>query len=238
MLFLLFGLPVCLLPLAAYLLALATLNHRRPPTLILGAWDFAYTLLGLAGFFVVAGPVLLTGFQDDWRRFWMHRDAAPVGWWAIGLVYFLGLVGILAFFLRRRRRVTVVYNVAPAVAREALANVLGRLGRHWTEGPGHFLIRTPAEGAKPPDEPILVELDTVASFRHATLTWHRATHFERAEIETALRDELARLDAVTAPEGGSGGLVNWLLTAAVAFAILSVFSLGLLIFLVYGALRR
>jgi hypothetical protein len=238
-LLLLFGVPVCLLPLAAYLLALATLNHRRPPTLLSGASDFAGALLGLSGFLVLGGPVLLTGFQEDWRRFWLHRDPPPVGWWVVAALYLVGLLALLGWLLARRRRVTVIYNARPALVREALAAVLGRLGRHWTEGPGHFLLRTP-DGempGKPPGEPLLVELDTLAGFRHATLVWHRAGRFERAEVEAALRDELARLDTIT-PDPAGNPLVNWLLTAAVSLTILALFSLGVLAFLVIGALRH
>jgi hypothetical protein len=240
-LLLLFGVPVCLLPLAAYLLALAMLNHRRPPTLVPGAWDFAYALLGLSGFLVLGGPLLLTGFEAGWRRFWLHGDAPPAGWWLVAALYLVALLGLLAWLLARRRRVTVVYNARPSLVREALAAALGRLGRHWTEGPGHFLLRNPkgdGDGpAKPPAEPLLVELDAFGGLRSATLVWHRAGRFERAEVEETVRDELARLDAL-APDPTPNPLVSWLMTAAASFTIIALFSLGVLIYLVTGALRR
>lgn len=232
MLFLLFAIPVCLLPLSAYLLALAGLNHRRPPALFSGAWDFAYLLLGLIGFLILVGPVLLTGSQESWRRYWLHHDQAPVGWWVVALCYFVGLVVILAILLNRRRRLTVVYNVAPATIGEALAIVLARFGRHRVAGPAHFLVR------KEPIEQLAVELDTLAGFRFAMLAWDQVTRLERAEIESALHVELARLDAAEPVSRADSGLVNWLLTAAVSFAIIAIFSLGLLIYLVAGALGR
>src|SRR4051794_41973769 len=57
------------MPLAIYLLYLAHLNGRTPPTLVPGPWDFGAVLLGLSGFLLLAGPLLITLADSAWRGY-------------------------------------------------------------------------------------------------------------------------------------------------------------------------
>jgi len=105
------GCLVCLMPLALYLLYLAHLNGRTPPALVPGPWDFGAVLLGLSGFLILAGPLLLTLVSAVWRSyaFGGWADLKSVGAreaWAGSLmaVGYLILMGVGIFTLLRARR--------------------------------------------------------------------------------------------------------------------------------------
>ena len=71
----------CLIPLAMYLLYMARITRRDHPTPVSGAWDFAGLAVGLSGFIVFGGGLLLTLFQSNFR-YWMRGNVealAPRG---------------------------------------------------------------------------------------------------------------------------------------------------------------
>src|SRR5436190_17169552 len=110
------GCLVCLTPLAIYLLYLSHLNGRTPPTLVPGPWDFGAVLLGLSGFLVLAGPLVLTLADSVWRGYafggWadlrgVGRQEAVAG--SLMAVGYLIVVGVgITWLLRARRPVTAV----------------------------------------------------------------------------------------------------------------------------------
>src|SRR5947209_13948693 len=127
------------MPVALYLLYLSHLNGKTPPTLVPGPWDFAAVLLGLSGFLILAGPLLLTLVDSVWRGHmyggWSElksigrREAMAGSLMAVGYLMLVG-TGVAAL-LRARRPVTAVYNVAPLTVAASLVEVLDQLGFSW-----------------------------------------------------------------------------------------------------------
>src|SRR5262249_32311936 len=145
------GCLVCLLPLALYLLFLAYLNNRRQPSLLSGTWDLACLLLGLSGFFLVGGPVLLSAFDSAWRALVFegsgHLRSVPrsdaVVWSILAAVYILALAAVIVLLLRARQRIGVIYNFPPVGAEDMVAGSLERLGLRWRQNHGVFLLLPP-----------------------------------------------------------------------------------------------
>ncbi|HKB06483.1 MAG TPA: hypothetical protein VKD90_30085, partial [Gemmataceae bacterium] len=142
------GCLVCLMPLALYLLYLAHLNGRTPPALVPGPWDFGAVLLGLSGFLILAGPLLLTLVSSVWRSyaFGGWADLRSVGTreaWAGSLmaIGYLILVGVgIYMLLRSRRKITAIYNATPDGVEPALVGVLDELGYPWRRANGFIEI--------------------------------------------------------------------------------------------------
>jgi hypothetical protein len=133
----LFAFLAFLFPVAVYFLALAVINGRRRPTMVSGPWDFVGVLFATSGFLLVGGPWILTNLNTEWRNLLLQGRFGGLNgqtsqWWYfwIGLwtVYFGAVVAGSAYLLQRRRIVTVIYNVEPAMVEEALAQTLDRLG--------------------------------------------------------------------------------------------------------------
>ena len=216
---------LCLFPLAGYLFWLAALNHRRPPALVRGPWDFAAALLGLAGIIIVAVPAGLSGFEASGRLFWVHRAVLPAAddppafavwrwlWAGYALAVLLGGSALVA----ARRRLTVVYNVAgPDPVRQLLTHVLAEQGPVTAAGP----VLT-AGGLK-------VIVSGSEGLRSATLDWRRADAEARLVAEDRLREELARN-----PDYSENPVTGWLLTFAGCAAVSGFACVGLLIYLLF-----
>ena len=130
------GCLVCLMPLAVYFLYLSYLNGRTPPTFVSGPWDLAAVLLGLSGFIILSGPLLVSLIDSTWRSYafggWANlrgigqREARVGSFLASG--YFLILVCAIPLLLRSRRRVTAIYNVASTMVESTLTGILEELG--------------------------------------------------------------------------------------------------------------
>jgi hypothetical protein len=241
----LIGLPIALFPLALYLLALSVVNGRPRPTLVSGSWDFVGALLGLAGFILFGGPMLVAEVVDHWRasalrgKAWLSFEYASLLWPAYAAL----LIGGAALVLRRRRRTTVVYNVRPGELTRALGDVFGRLGDFWARGTEYHFTPAgvpPGDGAKAQPVPrsrVVVEVVPFEGMRNATLVWTAEDPGQRRAVETELRRELAAA-AARDPEAGGGPAAAWFLTAAGVLTIIACFALGVLVYLVMLSGRR
>lgn len=215
---------VCLLPLAIYLLYLASLNSRTPPTLVPGPWDFGAVLLGLSGFLLLAGPLFLTLLLSQMRArvFGNWAELKAVGWreaqaWSLMAAgYVILLAAFISLLLRARRRVTAVYNVSAATVEASLAGVLDDLGYPWRRAAGGVEIGLTK--LTDPDRPFPLETATVRvdpfrSAGHATLRWGGQWEVVRREVE-------AVLPAALQPHAvGRNPMAGWLFTAAVSVLV-------------------
>jgi hypothetical protein len=126
-----------ILPLSVYLLVLGFLNRRRHPLLVSGVWDCVGLLFAASGFLLFGGPAILSGLNERWRMFWLFMrpgasaHGAEGGWqfWVfLSALYFVGVVAGCAAMLRRRRRITAVYNAEAWVVERALGQACEHLG--------------------------------------------------------------------------------------------------------------
>jgi len=212
---------LCLSPLSVYLLWLALLNRRDRPTVIAGRWDFAALLLGLSGFVLFGGALLLSLLQSN-ARFWMRgnfealRDAwgqEKLVWSLIALAYVALVAGGVALTLASRRRTLVVYNVDPGPFEIAVAEVFEQIGRP-VERRGNLW-----SGGAP-----LFELEPFAAGRTVTLRWVSDDRHLFEEVERHLRSAVAALPPEDAPPA------RWLMSAAVGSMVLVAVSLFLLVY--------
>lgn len=234
------GCLVCLTPLAIYLLYLAHLNGRSSPTLVSGPWDFGAVLLGLSGFLILAGPLLLTLINSVWRGYafngWaelkvmVEREAMAGSLIAVGYLVLVG--GGIAWLLRARRPVTAIYNVAASTAEATLVEVIEQLGYPWRRAEGRIEIdtRKPMDrGAPPrffPHELATVKLTTFPASGHATLRWAGDYEGVRPEVEAVLPNALPVYAGRKSPVAG------WLSLAAVSILGLMLLWLAILIYVV------
>lgn len=234
------GCLVCLMPVAVYLLYLAHLNGRTPPTLVPGPWDFGALLLGLSGFLLLAGPLFITLVDSAWRG---HVYGGWAGLKSVGRAearagslmatgYLVALAGTIPLLVRARRRVTAVYNVAAGTVEPGVTVVLDDLGYPWRRVAGMIEV-LPKPAPEPtsipfdPGETATITVDAFPSTGHATLRWDGAWRGGvRAEVESALPRALAPHAAARNPVAG------WMFTAAVAVLIVMLLWLVVLIYLV------
>jgi hypothetical protein len=229
------GCLVCLMPLALYLMYLSYLNARTPPTLVSGPWDLGAVFLGLSGFILLLGPLLITVVDSTWRGYafggWAQlktvgrREALAGSLMATG--YLVILLGTVPILLRGRRRVTAMYNVATSTAEAALFAVLDQLGYTWRRVAGEVEIYVKRSAASSlPQESARVRIDLFPTTGHASLKWDGAWTSIRPEIETELPSALG-------VHGGSRNPVSgWMFTAALAVMIVMLLWLVVLIYLV------
>src|SRR5262245_41137999 len=127
----------CLTPLALYLFRLGMLTRRERPTLVSGPWDFVGLVLGLSGFILFGGGLVLSLFQSNFR-YWMRGnfESLRAAWGQervtcvlLTLLYLVAVVGWIALTLAARRRSLVVYNVEPAAFESTLTEVFEQLNR-------------------------------------------------------------------------------------------------------------
>jgi hypothetical protein len=231
---------VCLMPLAIYLLYLSYLNGRTPPTFVSGPWDLGAVLLGLSGFIILAGPLLITLVDSTWRSYafggWANlkgigqREARAGSFMAAG--YFILLGSAIPLLLRSRRRVTAIYNVASSMVESTLTGVLEDLGYSWQRARGliEITMKRPTDPNRPaarlsPFELASVRVDTFQSVGNATLKWSGDWDLVRPEVESLLVKVL--------PPNAShkSAVAGWLFTAAVAIMIVMLLWLVVLIFI-------
>jgi hypothetical protein len=122
-------------PLAIYLLVLGNINQRRRPVLVSGTLDFIGVLFAASGFLLLGGPAVLSRLSEVLRQLWLKDEAgasASETWWQVWLFvsacYFLAVVSLAGLLLWRRRRLTSIYNVEPAMVEYALGRVCEHLG--------------------------------------------------------------------------------------------------------------
>jgi hypothetical protein len=253
------GCLICFLPLALYLLFLAFLNQRERATLVSGPWDFTCVLLGLSGFLLVGGPILLSLFDstlrshlfsgnfEQMRKTW---DANSKIWSTIAASYSALLICVVLLSLLLRRPVTIVYNVNTAALEGTITSALDSLGLPWKRIVGGFYVGGTArkklavlEGDAPAETPpaptraplvlagqsAFLRFDTFPSFHHATLRWRDYDPLLRAEIETELDKTFRQVES---PHNAAGG---WLMTAAVSLFFMMLVWMG---FLIYWIIRH
>jgi hypothetical protein len=211
----------CLIPLALYLMWLAQLTRRDRPVPISGAWDFAGLVLGLSGFVVFGGGLLLTLFQSNFR-YWMRGnvEALRAAWiqervtWALLVGFYLVVVvGGALLVLAARRRSLVVYNVEPAAFEAALAEAFDHLGR-----PVERRGKLWAAGGP------LCEVDAFEAGRTVTLRWVSG---DQRLFEDVVRQLRAALATQTTGENPAS---RWIMSAAVGSGVTVLCCFGLLLY--------
>lgn len=212
---------LCLIPLTLYFLWLAQVTRREHPVAVSGPWDFTGLALGLSGFILFGGGVVLSLLQSNFR-FWMRGnfEALRAVWiqervtWALLVFCYLALVlGGIGLTLLARRRSLVVYNIEPDACEGLLGEVFEQLGRPverhgklWTSGAPLF------------------ELDTFEGGRTVTLRW---VSNDVRLFEEATRSLRAALAAHPSPENQ---VSRWLMSAALGSGTAAVCCFGLLIY--------
>jgi hypothetical protein len=211
----------CLIPLAMYLLWMARITQRDRPTPVSGAWDFAGLVVGLSGFILFGGGLLLSLFQSNFR-YWMRGnvEALRAAWvqervtWMLLVGFYLGIVlGWIALTLAIRRRSLVVYNVEPAVFETTLLEVFEQLGCP-IERRGKLWV-----GASP-----LLELDTFDGGRTVTVRWVSNDQRLFEDVTRLLRTALATQST------GDNPASRWIMSAAVGIGVIILCSFGLLLY--------
>jgi hypothetical protein len=254
-LILLLLLPTFLFPVAVYFLALGTINRRPNPLLLPGVWDFAGLLFATSGFLIVGGPVLLRELYGLWH-FHLLADPPKANWLIdasrslrqAGLVlYFVLVVGGAVLMLRVRRKLTVIYNVEPAVFDEVCAQLLDGLGYLWARAGNQIVIRAggkagmmsrgsaapatptspaplspqpPARSATDPIPPTLLQLEPSPKLCHVVLAWSPTDSPTRQEVERELDKVLADVPTLNNPLG------SWFLLAGSVLFCLSCLFVG------------
>ena len=211
----------CLVPLAMYLQWLAIATRRDHPTLIAGHWDFAVLLLGLSGFIIAGGALVLTLLQPNFR-YWMYGNREGLraawgherdAWLLLSLGYLILVLGIAILTLLARKRTLVIYNVQPAVFEMVITEVFDHLGRPLERVGRVWISGVP-----------LFELDTFD--RGHTVTLHWVSNDQRLFEETTrqLRAALATQAITDNPAS------RWLQTAAWGLGFIAAASCGLLVY--------
>lgn len=236
-----------LFPLTLYLLFLTYLNARRHSTLIPGSWDFVGVLIGVSGFIVAGGWLIIEGLCRQWEATMLIQgrprnvndgDHNPVALflWFLCISYFLLVVGGAAWMLWRRRKITVVYHCEANRFLDTLVEAIQRLGLEATYMANQFVLREPAgkgQGmlADVPDplsgrsRVAVLEVDPFPAMRHVTLRWEPPDGLVRRAIEAELARRLQEVESQPSPVAG------WLLTAVGCLAGIMLFCLGLAMFL-------
>jgi hypothetical protein len=137
------------LPLAIYLLILGLLNRRRYPLLVSGIWDGIGLVFGASGFLFFAGPAVFSSLSERWRLYWLlgkgdvpvaGADGAWQFWTFLSILYFVLVVAGVAFYFRRQRQLTAIYNADATQVEHALAQICERLGLNPVRSGGLFLF--------------------------------------------------------------------------------------------------
>ena len=201
-------------PLAIYLLVLGLINRRSFPLLVSGVWDGIGLLFGASGFLLFAGPAILSGLSERWRLYWLlgkggvplnQPDMAGPMWIFLSLLYFLLIVGGSAFYLRRQRRLTAIYNAEAAQVEHALVHCCAELGLTPVRSGDLYLFGFSPEG-KATEESAILEMESFPLMRHVTLRWDPTDSPLRPVLERQLAQQLAQSPSDYSLLGG------WLLT--------------------------
>jgi hypothetical protein len=216
---------LCFTPLAVYLYTLARITRRDRPTVVSGPWDFAGVVLGLSGFVLFGGGLVLSVLQSNFRYATRgNREAFRGAWeregetWVVFAAAYLALVlGVVVLTLLARRRSLVVYNIDPAAFEATAAEVFEHLGRP-VERRGNLWH---AAGVP------LFELDRFVAGQTVTLRWVSDDVRLFQEAERLLREAVRHVDADDQSVASrwlmacSGGLGFW---ALCCFGLLLVYA--------------
>lgn len=230
---------ICLMPLALYFLFLATLNQRRRPTMLTGLWDFTCLLLGLSGFLLLGGPILVGAINSALRNILLSGTFAEfrAAWRSSGMVwsilagsYLASLTALIALFMLLRRKVTVIYNVGPDALSELLTGLLEAKNLKWRHLPGGLEIVRPrgsVDGeprAMMHDDRAVLTIRSFPALRHASLEWRDGeTALLRAEVESGVDELLQTMEAGPNPAGG------WFMSTAITIFVIMLIWMAFLI---------
>lgn len=216
---------ICLVPLAIYLMILSWFNQRDRVTILTGTWDGALLALGLSGFLVISGPVFLLVIDSTFRELVYHNSSAKVrgaginpssaSLLSIGWLVFL--ISMTIWFLKRRYRSTVIYNVQPSSLLESLRDNPNHLGHEIQEDSSRIELHGP-EGQK-----VSLEMEHQA-FSHLTIVrWDQPHSSLRKRVESLWKN-----GAQPVPENLFGG---WLFTSSLVIFMAVLIWAGFLIYL-------
>jgi hypothetical protein len=241
-------------PLAIYLLLLGFINRRRHPLLVSGVWDGIGLIFGVSGFLLFAGPAILSSLNERWRLFWLlgkggvpfaSGEGASQLWSFLSILYFVLVVGGVAFYFWRQRQLTAIFNADIAQVERALTDICEQLGINPVRSGDMFLfglstglladsaghqeavltgkqmsVATADSGL---EQPAILEVDSFPLMRHVTLRWDPVDSPLRRTVEAKLSRQLSKLYSEESLLGG------WLLT--IGFVLLS-FDLAAAFFLI------
>lgn len=224
----------CLFPLAIYLLILAYLNRGPHVVTLAGAWDCAGVLLGISGFLLFGGPMVLNGLYEKARMAALVESSQlsasalflrPFGqlpwenWLILWCLYFVVVALGSACLLWRRQYSLAIYNITSEDFDLVLSHVLHRRG--WTADRKSGQVTLYRPGTENAGGELKVTAFPAA--RHVTLQWQGGLPFPRD-----LYEELAKTLA-TFPSG-SNPMSSWLLGMAGGIFVTMFF--GLIVYLV------
>lgn len=234
----------CLFPLSLYFLFLASLHHRTRPTMVSGVWDAAALLVGLSGFLLVGGTVLIFSLDRAIREFWLfggtlrewailHAQAefaARVAWAS----YLAVLIGTTWWALRSRRNTTVVYQITPAELESLLPAIFERLGFElqrrgarwfWSAIGEASSFGTPSSvPARDEARSEWISVDGSEFMRVAVISWSRGDSPVRQDVEAELHHSLAHIRIPPGPIG------VWFLTGTTVIFMATALLLGVIFF--------
>jgi hypothetical protein len=211
----------CLAPLAIYLLWLVQITRRERPTIISGTWDFAVLLIGLSGFLLFGGGLLLSLLQSNFR-YWMRGNFESwraawgqewLTWMLLALAYILFVVGMISMTLLARRRSLVIYNVDLPMFESTLSEVFEHLSRPVERRGNVWFSSVP-----------LFELDRFPRGRTVTLRWLSDDHLLYQDVERMLRETVRSLYTE------ENAVTQWIMTAAVGVGLSAISCFGLLVY--------
>ncbi len=223
------GCVVCLVPLAIYLLILSWFNQRDRVTVLSGTWDGALLVFGLSGFLIVAGPVFLLVADSSFREIVYYGSTAKArsaglnpGQASLLSIGWLALVGgLVAMFLKKRRRRTALYNVVPSSLLESLHLTIPQME---PVASGKKIVLKQAEGTS-----FSFEMDHQQFSHHTVVAWDQPQSPLRDKIEAGWRQS-----AQAIPENLVGG---WLFTGSLVIFMAVLIWAGFLIYLLLSAGR-
>jgi hypothetical protein len=242
------------MPLAIYLLFLAYLNQRSQPTMISGPWDFAAVLLGLSGFILLGGPLLLSVIDARWRAtvfgggsFAELRavwDANHRVWGRLAAAYVVVMIAGIVFAMRSRRKVTAIYNLDAAGVEESFLAAVESLSLGCRRIMGGYEIGRRKIRPTDPNGKVeaifhetvifeggtsFVRIESYPWTNHSCLIWPHYDEDLRREVEGKLESALQTIES---PDNSAGG---WFLTAAVALFFSMLLWMGFLIYQLFFA---
>lgn len=215
---------ICLIPLTAYLFWLRYVTKQPHPVIVSGRSDFFVLLLGVLGFVLFGGGLVLLLTQNNallllrgnWSLVQGTLEQERSAWlWSLR-IYAFGILSWVGWEFFRRRRMMVVYNISPASFEQILQDLFQQFDLPLTrEGNRWFSVRE------------LFVLHGWDATRTVILKWvgYRDQKLF-VELERSLRERLPSIDVPFNP--------FYLVTAAASIVslILSILSLVLLLLLI------
>ncbi len=214
-----------LLPLSLYLLLLGQINRRRTPLVVTGVWDGIMLIIGVSGFFLFGGRLILEQVTDRLRLGWLaNSDTTTLGPGQVGLIlaliYVLLVLCAVAYYFARQRQMTSIYAVDLEQVEDGLQSACEQLSLHPLRSGRLIFFRRPDQTG--PDDPATVlEVEPFVAMRHVTLRWDPADAEVRESIEAKLTEYLAGTTAEP------GDVCVWFYIAGLFLFALASVSLGM-----------